>query len=99
MAAKFFTGLPLDGPDPECVRGHGEAALAAVPVGAAPRPGDDHSHRTSPLPAPPRPVPSRPVPSRPVPVTIGRGVPTSTRPVSACEDDPLAGFDPSAVRP
>src|SRR5690606_19206836 len=29
MAAKFFTGLPLDGPDPECVMGHGEAALAA----------------------------------------------------------------------
>jgi mycofactocin radical SAM maturase len=30
MAAKFFTGLPLDGPDPECVHGHGEAALAAL---------------------------------------------------------------------
>ena len=30
MAAKFFTGLPLDGPDPECVLGHGEAALAQV---------------------------------------------------------------------
>jgi mycofactocin radical SAM maturase len=29
MAAKFFTGLPLDGPDPECVFGHGEEALAA----------------------------------------------------------------------
>ena len=28
MAAKFFTGLPLDGPDPECVRGYGESALA-----------------------------------------------------------------------
>ena len=28
MAAKFFTGLPLDGPDPECVSGHGEALLA-----------------------------------------------------------------------
>jgi mycofactocin radical SAM maturase len=28
MAAKFFTGLPLDGPDPECVFGHGEVALA-----------------------------------------------------------------------
>ena len=35
MAAKFFTGLPLDGPDPECVSGHGEAALAA----RQPRPG------------------------------------------------------------
>ena len=29
MAAKFFTGLPLDGPDPECVLGHGERLLAA----------------------------------------------------------------------
>ena len=36
MAAKFFTGLPLDGPDPECVKGHGEAALAAA---ASSRPG------------------------------------------------------------
>ena len=23
MAAKFFTGLPMDGPDPECVQGYG----------------------------------------------------------------------------
>ena len=37
MAAKFFTGLPLDGPDPECVKGHGEQALAAVGASAAPR--------------------------------------------------------------
>ena len=29
MAAKFFTGLPLDGPDPECVKGYGELQLAA----------------------------------------------------------------------
>jgi mycofactocin radical SAM maturase len=43
MAAKFFTGLPLDGPDPECVHGHGEALLAGVGAGAAPRPSPDHS--------------------------------------------------------
>ncbi len=43
MAAKFFTGLPLDGPDPECVMGHGEAMLAAVPAGRAPSPGPGHS--------------------------------------------------------
>jgi mycofactocin biosynthetic radical S-adenosylmethionine protein MftC len=43
MAAKFFTGLPLDGPDPECVNGHGEPLLAEVAVGAAPRPAADHS--------------------------------------------------------
>jgi radical SAM protein with 4Fe4S-binding SPASM domain len=42
MAAKFFTGLPLEGPDPECVKGHGEAALAAV-AGQAPSPGPGHS--------------------------------------------------------
>ena len=44
MAAKFFTGLPLDGPDPECVLGHGETALAAVAAGSAPKPSLDHSH-------------------------------------------------------
>jgi [mycofactocin precursor peptide]-tyrosine decarboxylase / 3-amino-5-[(4-hydroxyphenyl)methyl]-4,4-dimethylpyrrolidin-2-one synthase len=43
MAAKFFTGLPLDGPDPECVKGHGEALLAGVSPGSAPRPVPDHS--------------------------------------------------------
>ncbi|MBZ4016553.1 mycofactocin radical SAM maturase [Streptomyces purpurogeneiscleroticus] len=45
MAAKFFTGLPLDGPDPECVKGHGAAALAAVDRAALPPQGTDHSHR------------------------------------------------------
>jgi mycofactocin radical SAM maturase len=49
MAAKFFTGLPLDGPDPECVRGHGQTALATVAAGSAPRPSQDHSHRTGPV--------------------------------------------------
>jgi mycofactocin radical SAM maturase len=45
MAAKFFTGLPLDGPDPECVQGHGEAALAARDAAAVrPRGSLDHSH-------------------------------------------------------
>jgi mycofactocin radical SAM maturase len=43
MAAKFFTGLPLAGPDPECVKGHGAAALARVAPGSAPRPSPDHS--------------------------------------------------------
>lgn len=41
MAAKFFTGLPLDGPDPECVKGHGELALAQARV--VPLPTQDHS--------------------------------------------------------
>ena len=43
MAAKFFTGLPLDGPDPECVKGHGSRLLDSVPAGAAPSPGPGHS--------------------------------------------------------
>ena len=41
MAAKFFTGLPMDGPDPECVIGNGEAALAAA--GEIPKSSVDHS--------------------------------------------------------
>ncbi len=51
MAAKFFTGLPLDGPDPECVRGYGADALAAAqPVTEPlPRPRVDHSRRPVPL--------------------------------------------------
>lgn len=42
MAAKFFTGLPLDGPDPECVKGNGERALALVGADV-PKPDKDHS--------------------------------------------------------
>ncbi|GAA0712850.1 hypothetical protein GCM10010199_11390 [Dactylosporangium roseum] len=61
MAAKFFTGLPLDGPDPECVQGFGEAALADVEHDSRPRPFPDHSHRTQ-----------RATRGTPVPVTIGR---------------------------
>jgi mycofactocin radical SAM maturase len=48
MAAKFFTGLPLDGPDPECVKGFGELALATVDS-APPKPSLDHSHRPVPV--------------------------------------------------
>jgi mycofactocin radical SAM maturase len=51
MAAKFFTGLPLDGPDPECVLGHGESLLARRGARRAPRPGADHSRRPRPAPA------------------------------------------------
>jgi mycofactocin biosynthetic radical S-adenosylmethionine protein MftC len=43
MASKFFTGLPLDGPDPECVNGYGLDALATVPLTARPNPTKDHS--------------------------------------------------------
>jgi mycofactocin radical SAM maturase len=80
MAAKFFTGLPLDGPDPECVRGFGEQALAARD-GAVPLPKSEVDH-------------SRSAPRKtrgPVPVTIGIG-----RPDRACETSPIAGFGASA---
>ena len=62
MAAKFFTGLPLDGPDPECVLGHGEAALAT----ATPRRSSvDHSRRQRRARVPVT-VVSRPCDERPV---------------------------------
>jgi mycofactocin radical SAM maturase len=81
MAAKFFTGLPLSGPDPECVRGHGSTALATVPAGSAPRPSQDHSHRHG------RGQGHR---RGPVPVSVSRRRP----PERACDDSPLAGFQP-----
>lgn len=43
MAAKFFTGLPLDGPDPECVTGHGEDALKDLNGVRVPQPSMNHS--------------------------------------------------------
>jgi mycofactocin radical SAM maturase len=83
MAAKFFTGLPLDGPDPECVRGFGEEGLKTK--GATPQPSHDHSHRTS----PPR--------SRPVKVDlVRRRDDVTSPPVSACAESPLAGFAPTS---
>jgi hypothetical protein len=45
MAAKFFTGLPLDGPDPECVLGHGERELAKVCLPDRPQAAPGHSRR------------------------------------------------------
>ncbi|HET7050616.1 MAG TPA: mycofactocin radical SAM maturase [Solirubrobacteraceae bacterium] len=60
MAAKFFTGLPLTGPDPECVLGNGESLLSLLHDRDVPRPAADHSRR---------------------------------RPVSACDESPLAGFE------
>jgi mycofactocin biosynthetic radical S-adenosylmethionine protein MftC len=59
MAAKFFTGLPLDGPDPECVWGNADDELARIAAAAGsvggsvkPTPGLGHS--------------------KPVPVSLGR---------------------------
>jgi hypothetical protein len=75
MAAKFFTGLPLDGPDPECVRGFGEQALAArAGDTAVPKSDVDHS----------RSAPRNSRGKGPVPLTL------TTRPDRACDASPLA---------
>ncbi|MFF5010916.1 mycofactocin radical SAM maturase [Streptomyces phaeochromogenes] len=83
MAAKFFTGLPLDGPDPECVQGYGEQLLARRPEsgGRIPKPSGDHSHRT----APPR-------RSGPVDVILTLRQDGDRPPVGDCAEDPLAGM-------
>jgi mycofactocin radical SAM maturase len=61
MAAKFFTGLPLDGPDPECVLGHGEELLAKRGDTPIPRPSVDMSKRR---------VPAKPCDESPLEVAI-----------------------------
>ncbi len=82
MAAKFFTGLPLDGPDPECVQGHGTAALAAERT--VPAPGQDHSR-------------SMQTRNQPVMLTLGRRPASNQPPVSSCAEDPLAGWMPTTA--
>jgi mycofactocin radical SAM maturase len=76
MAAKFFTGLPADGPDPECVQGYGEAALAATGR-VIPRPAVDHSRKSA---------PRRSRSGGPVPLTL---LPPARRPARACDESPL----------
>ncbi len=79
MAAKFFTGLPLDGPDPECVKGHGSKALASV-TAAPPKPSLDHSHRTR-LTLTPRHASDG-----------AAGNAAGSAPDRACDENPLAGL-------
>ena len=79
MAAKFFTGLPLDGPDPECVQGYGETRRSAGDR-TVPAPSQDHSKPD----ADPQPAGDAPA---------ARATP-SAPPVSACAESPLAGFTP-----
>jgi mycofactocin radical SAM maturase len=76
MAAKFFTGLPLDGPDPECVQGYGELALAGVT--SKPAPSGDHSH-------------SKGVRGGPVPLALSVRRPDGHL-SSACDESPLVGL-------
>jgi mycofactocin radical SAM maturase len=80
MAAKFFTGLPLDGPDPECVQGYGESALDELTRAggrSVPAASQDHSKAT-------------PTRNQPVMLTL-----MTRPPVSACAESPLAGFEPA----
>jgi mycofactocin biosynthetic radical S-adenosylmethionine protein MftC len=87
MAAKFFTGLPLDGPDPECVQGYGASALDGLgQERQIPAPSQNHSRRT---------------PTRNQPVLLQLGprpdvlAAPAAPPVSFCEENPLAGFTPT----
>jgi mycofactocin radical SAM maturase len=82
MAAKFFTGLPLDGPDPECVLGHGQQRLVTRGESRPPKPSVDHSRRSSRRPH---------VPPRPEPVGVAL---LPRRPDRACDESPLASFEP-----
>ncbi|MCW2841759.1 MAG: mftC [Aeromicrobium sp.] len=77
-AAKFFTGLPLDGPDPECVQGYGETALASADR-VLPEQGKDHSK-------------TNPTRNQPIMLTLTRREDLQAPPVSACAENPLAGF-------
>jgi mycofactocin radical SAM maturase len=86
MAAKFFTGLPLDGPDPECVRGFGEQALVARDAElSVPKSDVDHSRSAARNSRTGRAGNGR------APVMLQLG----TRPDKACETSPLveAGAD------
>ena len=66
MAAKFFTGLPLAGPDPECVLGHGERLLADRGDSPIPKPSVDMSRRA------PRRAPARACNESPLDVVQAR---------------------------
>lgn len=76
MAAKFFTGLPLAGPDPECVQGFGEELLAGER--SKPTANKDHSRGT----------PLTLMTRRP----DGDLAPVGGPPSKNCDENPLAGF-------
>ena len=80
MAAKFFTGLPLEGPDPECVEGHALAPLAASRT--IPTSSQDHSRQSKRR-------------REPVLVPLSLAPPRKTSPPPrACAESPLAGIVP-----
>ncbi|MBM7459886.1 mycofactocin radical SAM maturase [Rhodococcus coprophilus] len=77
MAAKFFTGLPMDGPDPECVQGYGQSALEADRT--VPQSSVDHSRTGKRA--------ERRTPAAPVPLTL-----LAKPPAKFCDENPLAGL-------
>lgn len=95
MAAKFFTGLPLDGPDPECVQGFGEMALSAIAPGerVLPAASQDHS-RAAPTRSQPVMLQFLNAPPDATPAAPGAPGAPGTPAVSACAQSPLAGFSP-----
>lgn len=78
MAAKFFTGLPMDGPDPECVQGYGTSALEADRT--VPKSSQDHSRTGKRA--------ERRTPQAPVPLTL-----LTRPPAKICDENPLAGME------
>lgn len=99
MAAKFFTGLPLNGPDPECVKGFGESALLSLETAEFPKPSGDHSRHPSRRDRAAAEKKKMDGGTRRAPVSLGLptiGFTPPARPVSMCEDDPLAGFSPDS---
>ncbi len=89
MAAKFFTGLPLDGPDPECVLGHGEYALDARGDIEPPKPSLDHSRRPRGAVGTGADGAARPSGGHRVAVAL-----LPHPPDRACDENPLAAFRP-----
>jgi mycofactocin radical SAM maturase len=84
MAAKFFTGLPLDGPDPECVLGHGARALDRRDGSMRPAPSPDHSRRPRPAAAAASAAAAAPAPVALLP----------RRPDRACDESPVSLVPP-----
>ncbi|WP_210492858.1 mycofactocin radical SAM maturase [Patulibacter sp. SYSU D01012] len=86
MAAKFFTGLPMDGPDPECVLGHGEGLLQQRGDALLPKPSMDHSKRLS-----KRQLAAKAA-AEAAPALDLRAI--AQMPDRACDENPLATFSP-----
>ncbi|GAB2660414.1 mycofactocin radical SAM maturase [Gordonia jinhuaensis] len=82
MAAKFFTGLPMDGPDPECVQGFGDALLSDQRT--IPAANKNHSRGT----------PLQLMTRRPEGFGDGLLSPAAM-PSHMCDENPLTGFTPS----